>query len=74
MNPPIIQTGTIIGVAAVVAAIAVAGAGAEWSPLEEQDGYVVFNHSNLVNLPATHVPAPEAIAKSLACSLAPDEY
>ena len=58
----------------MVAAIAVAGAGAEWSPLEEQDGYVVFNHSNLVNLPATHVPAPEAIAKSLACTLAPDEY
>ena len=74
MHSPIIQTRKIIGFAGVVFAIAVASAGAEWSPIEKQDGYVVFNYSNLVNLPATHVPARESIAKSLACTLALDEY
>ncbi|HCN07833.1 MAG TPA: hypothetical protein DIT01_07850 [Lentisphaeria bacterium] len=69
-----IQIRKIIGLAGLVIAVAVADAGAEWTSVEKQDGYVVFNYSNLVNLPATHVPARETIAKSLACTLASDEY
>ena len=57
----------VIGIAAV-------SARAEWTPVEQRNGYVVFAHTTMENLASTHVPEPETNPKSMACRLAPNEY
>lgn len=44
------------------------------TPAAGRPDYVVFNHSTLRNLSPAHVPADNAIARSVACVLARDEF
>ncbi len=50
------------------------GAPMEWMKLDRDKGYVVFNYGTLKNLPPSHVPTPDDVAKEVSCALARDEY
>ena len=41
---------------------------------DSNHSYVVFRHSTLENLPATHIPDTEAIVGTLSCALAQGKY
>jgi hypothetical protein len=65
----------IVGLTAVhFCAPGKSAANEEWTSAEQDIGYVVFEHSPMNNLSASHVPAPEDVTQQLSCTLARDEY
>ena len=65
--------------AAAVGAVLLGLASAAGAPAQPpqallSQGYMVFEHSTLQNLPASHVPAPGDAVDSVACTMARDEY
>lgn len=71
---PKIDNRKLIGIAGLVIGIAAVSVRAEWTPADHQNGYVVFAYTTMANLAPTHVPETDAVAKTMACTLAPGEY
>ena len=45
-----------------------------WTKLDRDKGYVVFEFSTIENLPASHVPTPDGVLRKVICALARDEF
>gem|GEM_PF-4896511 len=73
-NPGSLSVWSGLIMAVVVGSWHAAAAPGEWTPVEQEHGYVVFAHNPLTRMPSDFLPDRNTITDTLTCTLARGEY